>query len=188
MGSKHKIKIILPYQISQIKNGAIPLVDLSTKDSPLTIYSTFYALIQSPFYYSSYSVFRREMITLPLSKEVSISQVFPRLTIFSEENFRGSSRILRGNLGIRNTDSILDGIESLRFFSTSSNATLVLFTRTRFRGNFRVLRGNHNIADLDDFISGQDVESLISTNQRLTLTQIRNIRDRGTLPSGYSTF
>lgn len=123
-----------------------------------------------------------------MKKEVHVSQTFPRLTVYDEENFRGSSRIFTGNLGIRNTDRILDGIESLRFFSTSSNATLVLFTRTRFRGNFRVLRGNRSIRDLDDFISGNDVESIISTNQRLTLEQIRNIRSSGNLPSGYRLF
>ncbi|WNS45550.1 hypothetical protein [Paenibacillus sp. MMS20-IR301] len=120
-----------------------------------------------------------------MDKEVHISQTYPRLTVYSEENYRGRSRIYRGNLGIRNTDNILDGIESLRFFSTSSNATLVLFSRTRFRGSFRVLRGNHSIRDLDDYISGNDVESIISTNQRLTLAQIRNIRNTGELPSGY---
>ncbi|MBT2292126.1 hypothetical protein J7E73_23920 [Paenibacillus albidus] len=120
-----------------------------------------------------------------MRKEVQISQTYPRLTVFEDENFRGASRIFTGNLGIRNTDNILDGFESLRFFSTSSNATLVLFTRTRFRGNFRVLRGNRSIRDLDDFINGNDVESLISTNERLTLAQIRNIRRSGNLPSGY---
>lgn len=123
------------------------------------------------------------------SKKVTITQVrFPRLTVFSEENFRGRSRILRGNLGILNTENIVDGIESLRFFSTNSNATLVLFTRTRFRGNFRVIRGNRNIRDLEDFINGRDVESLISTNQRLTLAQIRNIVETGQLPCGYQIF
>ncbi|MNN09454.1 hypothetical protein D3C76_791210 [compost metagenome] len=116
-----------------------------------------------------------------------ISQTFPRLTVWDEENFRGSRRILTGNLGIRNIDNILDGIESLRFFSTSSNATLVLFTRTRFRGNFRILRGNRSLADLDDLINGQDVESIISSNQRLTVQQVRNIRSSGQLPSGYRT-
>jgi hypothetical protein len=120
-----------------------------------------------------------------MQKEVHVSQTYPRLTVYDEENFRGNRTIFTGNLGIRNTDNILDGIESLRFFSTSSNATLVLFTRTRFRGNFRVIRGNRNIRDLDDFISGNDVESIISTNQRLTLEQIRNIRSTGVLPSGY---
>jgi hypothetical protein len=120
-----------------------------------------------------------------MQKEVHISQTYPRLTVYNEENYRGRSRIYRGNLGIRDTDSILDGIESLRFFSTSSNATLVLFSRTRFRGSFRVLRGNHSIRDLDDYISGNDVESIISTNQRLTLAQIRSIRSSGDLPSGY---
>lgn len=120
-----------------------------------------------------------------MQKEVHISQTYPRLTVYNEENYRGRSRIYRGNLGIRDIDSILDGIESLRFFSTSSNATLVLFSRTRFRGSFRVLRGNHSIRDLEDYISGNDVESIISTNQRLTLAQIRSIRSSGDLPSGY---
>lgn len=120
-----------------------------------------------------------------MKKEVHVSQTFPRLTVWDEENLTGRRRVFTGNLGIRNTDNILDGIESLRFFSTSSNATLVLFTRTRFRGNFRVLRGNRSIRDLDDFISGNDVESIISSNQRLTLEQIRNIRSSGELPSGY---
>ncbi|GGG03958.1 hypothetical protein [Paenibacillus aceti] len=120
-----------------------------------------------------------------MKKQVHVSQTYPRLTVYSEENFRGARRVYTGNLGIRNTDNILDGIESLRFFSTSSNATLVLFTRTRFRGNFRVIRGNRSLADLDDLINGNDVESIISTNQRLTLQQIRNIRSSGNLPPGY---
>ncbi|MGF7046863.1 hypothetical protein J2T13_001365 [Paenibacillus sp. DS2015] len=119
------------------------------------------------------------------SQNVSISQVFPRLTVFSDENFRGNSRILRGNLGIRNLENVLGGIESLRFFSTNPNATLVLFTRTRFRGNFRILRGNRSIRDLDDLLAGNDVESLISSNQRLTVAQVRIIRNTGTLPTGY---
>ena len=124
-----------------------------------------------------------------MKKPISVSQtvVYPRLRIFSEENLQGTSRTLRGNLGIRNTDNILDGIESLQFFSTSSNATLVLFTRTRFRGNFRILRGNRTLRDLDDLINGNDVESIISTNQRLTAEQVRAIRDSGRLPSGYRT-
>ncbi|MFS0723803.1 hypothetical protein [Paenibacillus sp. 1P07SE] len=120
-----------------------------------------------------------------MRKWVGISQTFPRLTVYDEENFRGRSRILRGNLGIRDLDNILDGIESLRFFSTNPNATLVLFTRTRFRGNFRILRGNRSIRDLDDLIAGNDVESLISTNQRLTIEQVRRIRRTGRLPQGY---
>ncbi|KAF9126955.1 hypothetical protein ACTHSJ_22290 [Paenibacillus cellulositrophicus] len=120
-----------------------------------------------------------------MKKSVSIRQTYPRLTVYEEENFRGRSRIYRGNLGIRNTESILDDIESLRFFSTSSNATLVVFTRTNFRGNFRVYRGTTNLRDLDDLIGGADVNSLISSNSYLTLAQIRQIRDSGNLPSGY---
>lgn len=122
-----------------------------------------------------------------MPNEVNTLVVYPRLTVYSEENFLGRSAVARGNLGIVNLDARLGGrgIESLRFFSTSSNATLVLFSRTNFRGEFRVFRGNRNLADLDDIIGDEDAESLISTNQRLTLVQIRAIRDTGVLPNGY---
>ncbi|TVX94329.1 hypothetical protein [Paenibacillus agilis] len=114
--------------------------------------------------------------------EVNISQVvYPRLTLYSEENYRGRTRILNGNLGLTNTDEV----ESLRFFSTSANATLVLFTRINFKGNFRIYRGSRNIPDLDDLIAGNDVESLISSNIRLTEAQVREIRRTGTLPQGF---
>ncbi|WP_010269135.1 hypothetical protein [Paenibacillus senegalensis] len=115
-----------------------------------------------------------------------VSQTYPRLTVYEDEGFTGRSRVFTGNVGISNTDRIVDGIESLRFFSTSSNATLVLFTRTGFRGNFRILRGNRSIRDLDDLIAGNDVESIISTNQRLTVEQVRAIRNAGQLPAGYT--
>lgn len=121
-----------------------------------------------------------------MKKVVSISQTYPRLTVYSEENYRGRSRIYRGNTGLRNLDNILDGVESLRFFSTSANATLVLFTRPNFQGGFRVFRGNTNLRDLDDLIRGNDVESLISTNERLTLAEIRAIRRNRRLPAGYT--
>jgi hypothetical protein len=77
----------------------------------------------------------------------------------------------RGNLGVADIDSVLTGIESLRFFSTNPNATLVLFDRSRFRDNFVILRGNRSIRELDDFLRRGDVESLISSNQRLTPAQ-----------------
>ncbi|MFS0858646.1 MULTISPECIES: hypothetical protein [Paenibacillus] len=118
-------------------------------------------------------------------KQVSISQIHPRLTVYSEENFRGLRRVYRGNLGIADIDAVLTGIESLKFFSTNPNATLVLFDRSRFRDNFVVLRGNRIIRELDDFLRRGDVESLIASNQRLTLAQIRQIRRTGELPPGY---
>lgn len=121
-----------------------------------------------------------------MKKTVHVSQTYPRLTVYSEEDYRGRSRIYRGNTGLRNLDNILGGVESLRFFSTSSNATLVVFTRPNFQGGFRVFRGNTNLRDLDDLIRGNDVESLISTNQRLTLDEIRAIRSNRSLPSGYN--
>lgn len=115
----------------------------------------------------------------------SIMQTFPRLTLFSEENYRGRVRVVRGNVGIRSLEGRFGDVESLRFFSTNPNATLVLFSRSNFRGLFRVFRGSRNIADLGDFIGGNDVESLISSNVRLTLEQIRRIRRTGSLPSGF---
>ncbi|MBY3624649.1 hypothetical protein HGO21_34680 [Acinetobacter sp. CUI P1] len=113
------------------------------------------------------------------------SIIYPRLRVYSEENFRGLRRTYRGNLGIADIDSVLTGIESLRFFSTNPNATLVLFDRSRFRDNFVILRGNRSIRELNDFLRRGDVESLISSNQRLTPAQVRVIQRTGSLPSGY---
>lgn len=118
-------------------------------------------------------------------KKVSISQVFPRLALFTEENYRGRRFIVRGNLGIQNLERRAADFESLRFFSTNANATLVLFSLPNFRGRIRVFRGNTNIADLDDIIRGEDPESLVMSNSRLTLAQIRNIRNTGALPQGF---
>lgn len=120
-------------------------------------------------------------------QKASISQVFPRLALFTEENYRGRRFVLRGNLGIRTLERRSGDIESLRFFSTNPNATLVLFSRPNFRGQVRVFRGNTNIADLGDIIRGEDAESLVSANFRLTLAQIRNIRNTGVLPAGFRT-
>jgi hypothetical protein len=116
-----------------------------------------------------------------------ISQVFPRLFLFRDENYRGRRFVLRGNVGVRNLERSFGDIESLRFFSPNSNATLVLFSGRNFRGNFRVFRGTTNIADLDDIISGNDPDSLIISRSRLTLAQIRTIRRTGRLPEGFRT-
>lgn len=118
--------------------------------------------------------------------KASVSQVvFPRLALFRNEFYRGRRFIVRGNVGIRNLERTFGDIESLRFFSTSSNATLVLFSEPNFRGAFRVFRGNTNLADLDDIIRGEEPESIISSNRRLTRAQIRAIRETGVLPSGF---
>mgnify|MGYP001432566668 CR=1 FL=1 len=117
----------------------------------------------------------------------SVSQVFPRLTLFTEENFRGRRFVWRGNVGLRNLDRLYDDIESLRFFATNNNQTLVLFSRPNFQGSFRVFRGTRNIRDLDDIIGGSDPDSLIISSSRLTLAQIREIRRTRTLPRGFRT-
>ncbi|OAS24008.1 hypothetical protein [Paenibacillus oryzisoli] len=111
--------------------------------------------------------------------------IYPRLTVYSEKYYQGGSAILSGNIGIPNFDLPLGGMESLRFFSTNPNSTLVLFSLTRFRGDFRVFHGVRNVSDFDNIINGNDANSLISTNKYLTLRQIRAIRDSGRLPSGY---
>lgn len=116
-----------------------------------------------------------------------IQAVYPRLYLYSEENYRGRRYVWRGNVGIRNLERRYDDIESLRFYSPSSNATLVLFDRINFQGNFRVFRGTRNIPDLDDIIRGESPESLIISRSRLTLEQIRQIRRTGVLPAGYRT-
>ncbi|WP_342552247.1 hypothetical protein [Paenibacillus sp. FSL R7-0652] len=118
-------------------------------------------------------------------RPLPILQRYPRLAVYSQENFRGLRRVYRGNLGISDLDAVLTGIESLRFFSTNPNATLVLFDRSRFRGNFVILRGNRSIRDLDDFFRRSDAASLISSNRRLTAAQIRRIQRTGQLPPGF---
>ncbi|NQX62413.1 hypothetical protein [Paenibacillus qinlingensis] len=117
--------------------------------------------------------------------QVNALVTYPRLTVYSEENFFGARQTYRGNLGITNLESIFDGIESLRFFSTSPNATLIVFSQRNFGGRYIVYRGSRSLRDLDDLIRGNDVESLISTNQRLTAAQIRIINNTGRLPRGY---
>lgn len=119
--------------------------------------------------------------------KATISQVFPRLLLYSEENFTGQRFIWRGNLGIRSLDRLYDDIESLRFFSPNRNATLILFSEPNFQGRFRVFRGTTSIRDLSDIISGEEPESLLMLNTRLTLAQFRFIRRTGTLPSGFRT-
>lgn len=118
-------------------------------------------------------------------QQKKITAVYPRLTVYSEENFRGLRRIYCGNLGFADVDTVITGIESLRFFSTNPGATLVLFDRSAFRDNFVILRGNRSIRELDDILRRGDAESLIATNQRLTPAQVRAIQRTGSLPAGY---
>ncbi|MNJ57920.1 hypothetical protein D3C77_535310 [compost metagenome] len=120
-----------------------------------------------------------------MTKAMVSQLVNPRLSLFREEDYSGRRFIIRGNVGIRNLDRSFGDIESLRFFSPSSNATLVLFSRRNFQGRFRVFRGVTNIADLDDIIFGNDPESIISSNSRLSLEQIRAVRRTGILPNGF---
>lgn len=116
----------------------------------------------------------------------TISQVWPRLYLYRDENYRGRRFVWRGNVGLQNLERQYDDIESLRFFTPQgSAATLVLFSNPNFRGRFRVFRGTTNIADLDDIIRGEEPESLIISNRRLTLAQIREIRRTGNLPEGF---
>ncbi|TLS48766.1 hypothetical protein FE782_28905 [Paenibacillus antri] len=119
--------------------------------------------------------------------KATISQTYPRLYLYSEENYAGRRFVWRGNVGIRNLEARYDDIESLRFFSPNAGATLVLFAGRNFQGRFRVFRGTTNIADLDDIVAGEEPESLIISNSRLTLARIREIRRTGRLPEGYRT-
>jgi hypothetical protein len=118
--------------------------------------------------------------------EVFISQaVYPRLYLYTDENYRGRRFVWRGNVGLSNLERLYDDIESLRFYSPSANATLVLFTRPNFRGAYRIIRGTRNIPDLDDIVAGESPDSLIISRVRLTTQQVRNIRNTGNLPSGF---
>ncbi|MDR9855143.1 hypothetical protein RJP21_16115 [Paenibacillus sp. VCA1] len=109
----------------------------------------------------------------------------PRLTIFEEKDFRGRSRVIAGNLGIENMDSVFGGAQSLRFRSACWSPTLVLFSRPGFKGRFHIYRGNMNFSDLQNLFFGCDVGSLISSGKRLSRRKIRQFRKTGQLPSHY---
>ena len=111
----------------------------------------------------------------------------PRLTLFSDENFRGRVRIFRGNRAIRNTERIFDEPESLRFRSNGRGATLVLFARPNFRGAFRIIRRSRNIRDVERF-TGFDVDSILMSSIRMTRQQVLNIRRTGRLPRRFRVF
>jgi hypothetical protein len=111
----------------------------------------------------------------------------PRLTLYSDENFRGRIRIFRGNRAIRNTERIFDEPESLRFRSIGRGATFVLFSRNNFKGTFRIIRISRSIADVERAL-GFEVHSIIMSSSRLTLQQVLNIRRTGNLPNRFSVF
>lgn len=111
----------------------------------------------------------------------------PRLTLYSDENFRGRSRVFRGNRAIRNIDRIFDEPKSLRFRSNGRGATLVLFSRNNFQGSFRMIRLSRGIADVERFL-GFEVHSIIMSSSRLTLQQVLTIHRTGRLPRRFRVF
>jgi len=103
------------------------------------------------------------------------SQVNPVLRLFSEENYRGATVTIRGNVAARDLERRFDA-ESLRFFSTNPNATLVIFSEENFQGSFRIIRGNRNIRDIDD------IESFVMANFRISEANVRELQRTRRLP------
>jgi len=108
----------------------------------------------------------------------SQTQVFPVLRLYSDENYRGRRLTLRGNVASRDLERLFDA-DSLRFFSTNPNATLVIFSEENFRGSFRIIRGNRNIRDIDD------MESFVMANFRISEADVRRLQRTKRLPNNF---
>ncbi|RKD21039.1 hypothetical protein BEP19_15275 [Ammoniphilus oxalaticus] len=108
-------------------------------------------------------------------------RVFPVLRLFSEENYRGRSVTVRGAVAVRDLERRFD-TDSLRFFSTNPNATLVIFSEKNFHGSFRIIRGNRNIRNIDD------MESFVMANFHISEAQVRRLQRTGRLPRFFRVF
>ncbi|MDI4645248.1 hypothetical protein [Cohnella hashimotonis] len=115
----------------------------------------------------------------------TISQVYPRLSLFSQKNYKGCRYVWRGNRALRDLRRLYSHLGSLRFFSPSREATLVLFSRPDFQGKFRIYRGTTNIPDLKCLFGGRGPGSLIISRYCLKHEQIKMIRRTGCLPPGF---
>ena len=123
-----------------------------------------------------------------MKKAKTKKPVYPRLYLYKVKNYGGRRFVWRGNVGIRNLNSTYSGgINSLRFYSPSADATLVLFDQANFTGNFRLFRGTTDLPDLDAAVCNSKPVSLIISQSPLTIAQIQQISRSGTLPPGYRT-
>ncbi|MEK0317648.1 hypothetical protein [Cohnella sp. 56] len=113
------------------------------------------------------------------------NQLYPRLYLYSDENYCGNRYVWRGNRALRNLDRLYSRLGSLQFYSPRRDATLVLFSRANFRGRFRIYRGTTNIRNLNALFGGRGVGSLIMTSACLTPSQVREISRTGCLPPGF---
>lgn len=108
-------------------------------------------------------------------------QVYPVLRLYSEENYRGRRVTVRGAVAVRDLERHFDA-ESLRFFSTNPNATLVIFSEEHFQGRFRIIRGNRNVRDIDD------MESFVMANFRISESDVRRLQRTRQLPPIFRVF
>ncbi|SFB21823.1 hypothetical protein SAMN05216312_104517 [Cohnella sp. OV330] len=115
----------------------------------------------------------------------TISQLYPRLWLYSKKNYCGCRYVWRGNRALRNLDRLYSHLGSLRFYAPSKEATLVLFSRANFQGHFRIYRGTTNIPDLKSLFGGRGPGSLIISSYCLKAEQVRMIRRTGCLPPGF---
>lgn len=117
---------------------------------------------------------------------VQANQISPRLTLYSQPSGQGDSVAFHGNLGVADTDEVLNRAQSLRFFSSRIGAMRVVFSEPGFQGKFRICRGSASSGvNLSDLIAGQRARSIISTNDSLTQADVREISRTGKLPDGY---
>ncbi|RED56277.1 hypothetical protein [Cohnella lupini] len=119
----------------------------------------------------------------PVAKRVGTKAVNPFLELFAGTNFTGTSRRLRGSLGIRNLTSVglNNTIESLRFTTAAGlTGTVVLFEGTGYSGDFVKFNPTASIPDLSVLNFDNQASSLVVSSLALSDAEIATIQESGT--------
>jgi hypothetical protein len=113
------------------------------------------------------------------------SQLLPRLSLWSDANFRGRRLRFRGNLGVRSlvVFNYNDVLSSFRF-EGNNNSTLVLWRDINYQGPRRVFRGATEIALLSNF--NDEASSFVMSRGRLSNAAINRIENRGSAPNNFA--
>lgn len=122
-----------------------------------------------------------------LVRKPVVKQTQPQLSLFSDTSFGGTRRRFAGPLGVRNLGlfGLDDTVESLRFTSNTTNATLVLFADRNYQGRFLRLNAPQNIEDLADENFENQASSFIMANFNITPADIQNIQNSREVPANF---
>ncbi|TNJ63870.1 hypothetical protein FE784_23655 [Paenibacillus hemerocallicola] len=124
-------------------------------------------------------------IRKPAVKKTAVTQLLPRLTLWSDANFSGRRLSFRGNLGVRSlVDFNFNDVLSSFTIVGGANITLVLFSDINYQGNRRVFRGPTDVSFLNGF---NDVtSSFVMSRRRLSNAEINRIQNRNSAPNNFA--